>query len=220
MTLATDRSPTDHTRLAGPTDPVGETVQRGQQAWTRLRSDSTWEDWVAVAKAHSEGRILSMREAHVKAGARFKQAFSEWLKRAGFDDLDKGDRSRLFKVIDHLSEIEDWRATLTAADRRKLNHPNTVLRHWQKAVAKPSGDKKSTRVEQLKKEVSLLKKQLARKDDDHLWRKADTTDDIATIIGHQLPTANKMESVARALLKRAKERRALEQENADHSSRS
>jgi hypothetical protein len=100
----------DRTRLAGPTDSVDDTIHRGQQAWMRLRNDNTWPDWIAVGKAHVIGRAEAMREAGVNRpnGHRFDKAFSAWRKRHGFDDLDKGDRSRLFKVMDHLAQIEAW----------------------------------------------------------------------------------------------------------------
>ena len=35
----------------------------------------------------------------------------------------KGARSRLFKVMDNLDEIEAWRDTLPINKKRKLNHP-------------------------------------------------------------------------------------------------
>jgi hypothetical protein len=127
----------DQRRLARPTDSIHETIHRGQEAWIRLRSDNTWADWVAVGKAHVIGHTEAMREAGVNKpnGHRFDKAFSAWRKRFGFDSLDKGDRSRLFKLMDNLAAIEAWRATLTTTERLKLNHPNSVLRKWQAATS-------------------------------------------------------------------------------------
>jgi hypothetical protein len=56
--------------------------------------------------------------------------------------MDKGDRSRLFEVMDNLGLIEQWRGTLTLGEKLKLNHPNSVLRRWKKAIEpepKPGG---------------------------------------------------------------------------------
>jgi hypothetical protein len=74
-----------------------------------------------------------MREActNEPTGRRYNQIFGEWLTRHGFDDIDKGDRSRLFEVMENLDEIEGWLATLPTTNRLRLNHPATVLRKWR-----------------------------------------------------------------------------------------
>jgi uncharacterized coiled-coil protein SlyX len=48
--------------------------------------------------------------------------------------MDKGDRCRLFEVIDNLPNIEQWRKTLTLNQRLSLNHPNSVLRKFKRAI--------------------------------------------------------------------------------------
>src|ERR1700704_5919314 len=69
-------------------------IRIGQEAWSRVRSDLNWEDWIAIGRAHVIGRTEAMHEAHVNepAGHQYKEAFSEWLERFGFDSLDKSDR--------------------------------------------------------------------------------------------------------------------------------
>ena len=122
-------------RLDNPTDQEQATVLRAQEAWRRLRQDQTWEDWKHVGAAHLIGRSGAMHEAGVNRplGRRYKTAFAAWLKKFGFENLDKADRSRLFVVMDHLQEIEAWRATLTPTERLRLNHPSAVLRKWKSA---------------------------------------------------------------------------------------
>jgi len=117
-------------RLDSPTDREQATVRRGQEAWHRLRCDQTWEDWRHVGAALLIGRSGAMREAGVNrpVGPRYKAAFAAWLKKFDFEILDKADRSRLFTVMDHLPEIETWRATLTPTQRLRLNHPSAVFR--------------------------------------------------------------------------------------------
>src|SRR5262249_10965871 len=60
-------------------------------------------------------------------------AFGDWLVRHELDDMDKGDRSRLFAVMKNLPEIEGWRQRLPLGERLKLNHPNTIWRRWKEA---------------------------------------------------------------------------------------
>jgi hypothetical protein len=124
-------------RLDNPTDQEQVTVRVAQEAWHRLRHDQTWDDWKRVGAAHVLGRNGAMHEAGVNRplGRRYKAAFAAWLKKFGFENLDKADRSRLFVVMDHLEEIETWRATLTPPQQLCLNHPSGVLRKWKSAHA-------------------------------------------------------------------------------------
>jgi hypothetical protein len=117
-------------RLDNPTDREQSAICHGQQAWHRLRHDHSWADWTQVGAAVVIGRSEAMREAAVNrpVGRRYNVLFAAWLKQFDFENLDKADRSRLFAVMDHLEEIETWRATLTPAQRLHLNHPSAVLR--------------------------------------------------------------------------------------------
>jgi hypothetical protein len=81
-----------------------------------------------------------MHEAHVNepVGHNYNAAFGTWLRRYGFETIDKGDRARLFEVMDKLVEIAAWRATLTESQRLLLNHPTAVLRRWRAATVIPN----------------------------------------------------------------------------------
>jgi hypothetical protein len=122
-------------------------VRQGRAAWARLKKDKSWQDWLAVGEALLVGRELAMREAGTNSptGKGYAYAFSDWLAENKLDDMDPSDRAKLFKVMDELPGIEQWRSTLTRTERLKLNHPTTVWRNYQKAteipeakVAKPS----------------------------------------------------------------------------------
>jgi hypothetical protein len=117
-----------------------ETVRRGQHAWARVRDDHAWEGSLNVGAALVIGRTETMREANVNepVGHNYNTAFGRWLRRYGFETIDKGDRARLFEVMDKLVEIEAWRATLTESQRSLLNHPTTVLRKWRAATVVPN----------------------------------------------------------------------------------
>jgi hypothetical protein len=51
--------------LTRSTHPEEAVLDRGREAWNRLRTNSTWEDWKAVGKAHVIGQATAMRDAHV-----------------------------------------------------------------------------------------------------------------------------------------------------------
>ena len=122
-------------QLDSPTYVISDDkeIREGQEAWSRLKKHMSWSDWTSVGRAHLKGRQAAMREANTNepTGRRYNQIFGEWLTRHGFDDIDKGDRSRLFEVMEYLDEIETWLATLPTSNRLRLNHPATVLRKWR-----------------------------------------------------------------------------------------
>jgi hypothetical protein len=192
-------------RLSGTTD----TLRRGQEAWHRLKKGSTFGDWKQVGAAHVLGRTAAMREAHVNKpeGRNYSAAFGRWQKQYGFEDLDKAARSRLFEMMDHLAAIEAWRATLTVTQRLDLNHPNSVVRRWKAATAKPkeANEHKVSPVQKLKDELvnlqeanDRMKREIERGGGD-LWAPEDRPRDIAKIIVGKLTKA-KAEKVAREIL--------------------
>ena len=115
------------------TDEQDRIVRQGTAAWKRLKKDKSWTDWLAVGEALQVGRELAMYQAGTNepSGKGYSQAFSRWLVANKLDDMDKSDRAKLFKVMDNLAAIEQWRAKLTLSERLKLNHPVTVLRNYQ-----------------------------------------------------------------------------------------
>ena len=152
-------------RLDNPTDQEQATVLRGQEAWHRLRHDQTWDDWKQVGAAHVIGRSGAMHEAGVNRplGRRYNAAFAAWLKKFGFENLDKADRSRLFVVMDQLEEIETWRATLTPTERLRLNHPSAVLRKWKSANAISRNQNcRLSPIEKCRQEKSALQQEIRR----------------------------------------------------------
>jgi hypothetical protein len=200
-------------RLDNPIDREQATVLRGQEAWDRLCRDHTWEDWKQIGAALQIGRSGAMHKAGINrpVGRRYKAVFSAWLKKFGFEKLDKADRSRLFAVMDHLQEIETWRGTLTLTKRLHLNHPSAVLRKWRSANAISHNQncrlsplekcRQDTRT--LKQEIFRLRRECERLGGD-LWDPADRPEDIATVMVAKL-SRNKAIAVACAILKALKQ---------------
>lgn len=120
-------------------------VRLGRQALKNLDKDKNWTWWIDVGNAILIGREECKTECGITPntnlppgswGANYNRAFGEWLVREKLD-FDKGDRSRLFEVMDNLAAIEGWRMTLTLSERLRLNHPSTVLRKWKAATQPP-----------------------------------------------------------------------------------
>jgi hypothetical protein len=200
-------------RLDCPTYHPDEAVVRaGQEAWCRLRSNATWDDWKQVGKAHLIGRHKAMIEAGVNQpiGRRYNEAFGTWQREFGFENLDKGDRARLFEVMGHLAKIEAWLATLTTSDRLRLNHPTTVLRKWKVATAipDPNAAPKPSPYAQLKdahaqviEENHRLKHRIETADAGDLWKPTDTAADIAAVMVATLSPAKAVRTAKEILIR-------------------
>jgi hypothetical protein len=197
-----------------PESPEIAAIRNGQEAWGRLRAGSTWADWVAVGTAHVIGRTTAMRDGHINKpkGRSYNAAFSAWQKKFGFEGLDKGARSRLFDVMDHLKEIDGWLQKLPESERLRLNHPSSVWRRWKVATAapKPDTEPKLSPYAKLQAdhmavidERDRLKREVERGGGD-LWSAEDRPQDIAKVMLSKLPK-RKAEAVARAMLKLAAE---------------
>jgi hypothetical protein len=123
-----------------------QAVAHGREAWQRIKSDGTWEDWVLVGQALEIGRAEAMRRSgsNQPRGRGYNEAFSAWLSKNSFAKIDKGTRSRLADCMEHRAEIEQFRANLELGERLRLNHPNSVWRHWQAShkIKEPPARKK------------------------------------------------------------------------------
>lgn len=114
-----------------------------QAAWARLKRAEAklWSEWMTIGDGLLEGRRWAMRIAGAERpeGKGYNTAFAEWLKRYHVDDMDKSDRAKLLQIMEERPAVEEWRATLTATERRHLNNPVIVWRKWSAAnrVKKP-----------------------------------------------------------------------------------
>jgi hypothetical protein len=197
-------------------EPEAAAIRDGQQAWRRLKDNPTWKDWKAVGVAHVIGRTTAMRYAHTNKpkGRGYCAALSAWARKHGFADLDSGDRTRLFAVMDHLKEIEDWLQKLPEPERLRLNHPSSVWRKWKAATVapKPDSETRLSPTQKLKDElVAVIEerdryKRAVERGGGDLWDKTDRVKDISKVMIDQLGKT-KAEKVAREILAALKEAR-------------
>jgi hypothetical protein len=144
-------------------DERDRVARQGTEAWRRLKKEKSWGDWLKVGEALQVGREWAMNQAGTNApiGKAYNMAFGEWLTKYKLDDMDKGDRSRLFSVMDNLGLIEDWRKTLPLTERLKLNHPNAIWRRWK---ARMEPDKDGPSKPTLRDSVANLSEEVAARD--------------------------------------------------------
>lgn len=121
-----------------------EKIKRGAEAWKRHKNDQTWNDWCEIHEALEIGKIHCMGLANTTTpnGKGYVIEYGKWLKKYGFDDIDKGVRSRLAQCMEKRSEIERMRSIMSLSERLKLNHPNSV---WRKFVASTGTGKSNSR---------------------------------------------------------------------------
>ncbi len=89
--------------------------------------------------------------------------------------------------MDHLDEIEAWRASLTPTERLRLNHPSAVFRKWKSANAISRNLSPPQRPQSLR------------------WDPTDRPEDIATAMLAKLGR-DKAAAVAGAILKALEEK--------------
>jgi len=123
-------------------DERDRVARQGTEAWRRLKREKSWADWIKVGEALQVGRDWAMNTAGTNRpeGKGYNLAFAEWLNKYRLDDMDKGDRSRLFDVMDNLVAITSWRQTLTLTERLALNHPSSVWRKFKCAIEPEATD--------------------------------------------------------------------------------
>jgi hypothetical protein len=155
----------DHIEL----DKDGQTiVDRGKDAWESLKRNETWEKWIAIGWALDTGQRAVMRRLNVNkpGGGAWGKIFGRWLAENGFDQIDKGVRSRLMSCMDNQAAIEAWRATLSLTERLQLNHPNSVWRKYQatqrapEKASEPRTNAKDESIRELQEKLDAAQKRI------------------------------------------------------------
>jgi hypothetical protein len=111
-------------------------IKTGVECWQAIGRAESFEAWVKIGKALQIGRdhALKTTGANRPEGRRYCAEFSQWIERHGFAEMQKSVRSVSIELVEHLAEIESWRATLPEKQRKRLVHPLSVTRRWRAAT--------------------------------------------------------------------------------------
>ena len=77
-----------------------------------------------VALDHRRREALKIAKTNCAVGSGYNAAMGQWLRDNGLDGVTPLERYRVILCIENLAMIEQWRAGLDDAQRRRLNHPN------------------------------------------------------------------------------------------------
>jgi hypothetical protein len=113
------------------------TIKAGVECWQEIGRTNSFTAWVKIGKALQIGRdhALKTTGANRPAGQIYCKAFSAWIDKHDFSGIEKSVRSAALDLVEHLAEIESWRATLSEKRRRQLKHPLSNVAAWRKATA-------------------------------------------------------------------------------------
>jgi hypothetical protein len=188
------------------------------EAYVRIRSGQHWRDWMFVAEGLGVGR----RWAQHKAGTddvqspRYKKAFKEWMRdRPWAQDLDSPTRAHLFWCLEWRNDIEQWRETLAANERAKLNHPTALKRRFEAAHRIIEPDLKTAKREtaleahireneSLHAQVQKLERQIEAGDGSLFDLRRDQIDDIVNVIVGRI-SLGRLEKLTNAMVAKLRE---------------
>ena len=131
-------------------------------AWDNLKKGASWEDWRAIARRLSDGRVASMAKAGTNqpVGKTYNKAFSDWLDdRTWAREIDKASRNQAIWCADNEAAIEKWRETVGLTQRLMMNHPGTIKRNFERMNVDKDKEKKpetETRAQKVERELEAL----------------------------------------------------------------
>ena len=186
-------------RTAGDEDRRQRIKDNGLQCLGRLHGDQTWEDWqgvIAAMEIITEEALAAVDAAawdpdNRRAVKEFNCRWDAYESAVGANHkpLSKQERWACREVMTNPA-LAAYRASLTGPEKRRLNHPNTVINKFrarEKKKAVPADDKPPSPVEKLKRaNVELQEElhQLKKRGDANGFTKEDKAKDIAfAVIG-------------------------------------
>jgi hypothetical protein len=116
-------------------------IKTGVECWQAIGRAESFEAWVKIGKALQIGRDYSLKAtgANRPMGQIYCKTFGAWLAKCGFGAIEKSVRSAALDLVEHLAEIEAFRATLSDKRQRQLKHPLSNVAAWRKATAQAKG---------------------------------------------------------------------------------
>jgi hypothetical protein len=193
-----NRAALDPARLGDANDERKE--KAAAEAADRIRRGQHWLDWMFIAEGLEVGRHKAMRRAGTDdiRNPKYKKAFNEWMRdRPWARDLDPPTRNHLFWCLDYRNEIEQWRETLAANERARLNHPTAMKRRYEATRREGPGKDvapgvRETRAQKMEREVERLSGEVetwrrrAEADGSLFDLKRDSVANIARVIAERM----------------------------------
>jgi hypothetical protein len=120
---------------AGLTQGERRAIEDAAAALERERGRLSWESWMRTGEALTiiRNAALKITDMKIPLGRKYSGVFGTSLRRFRIK-IDPGVIARLFEVMRNRGAIEDWRASLSSAERGRINHPQKVLAAWKKAT--------------------------------------------------------------------------------------
>lgn len=115
------------------------TITEAQAAWQRIkdRDKASFEDWLSIGRALIAARQKCMADAGVNKpyGPAYQRQMRAWLDENGLAEIDSQERRGAIHCVERQAEIDAWRSGLTDVERRRANHPNTIVKHMGRMTA-------------------------------------------------------------------------------------
>ncbi len=120
-------------------DEINRDIAAGQKAYRELMNNASldWTHWYAAILGLRGLRTLAFDKAgtaNMRSQA-FRDAMSALLtlrKHVVYDQMERGDRSACYKLMDRLEDINDWYVSLSNPEKLRWKHPETVAKHCPK----------------------------------------------------------------------------------------
>lgn len=134
-----DKAPADDIKETAARFAEQRIISAGIDAWQAIGKADSFENWKSIGAALSIGKAHALRVtgANRACGRNYSRVFGEWIKTHHFDRMAKSVRSGAIELHENVHAIEQWRASLTDRERRRLTHPLSNVRRWRAATAQP-----------------------------------------------------------------------------------
>jgi hypothetical protein len=110
------------------------TIRQGVDAWRLAQKSASFESWTSIGKALQIGRDVAARATGAKTGKHYARSFYAWANQHGFNGMNKEARWAAVDLVENLSAVEQWRATIPENERRRLINPLSNVRRWRRSL--------------------------------------------------------------------------------------
>ena len=109
-------------------------IRAGVDAWRLTQKSASFENWKLIGAALQVGRGVAVRASGTTTGKHYSRSFYDWANRYGFAGMNKEARWAAVDLVENLTAVEHWLATLPERQRKSLIHPLSVMRRWRRSL--------------------------------------------------------------------------------------